>query len=167
MRTRIIILLMLITLMVGCKTKNKTNTIPQNYTSEIVLKLYNKEGENSYKINFLCRDNNYSIKATTPFQSWNTSYLSDSRFIINNDKFPESSSIIENFKLSKQLIYDFDLEKFKPTSQVVSDQLIFYDGTYKHLLSFSKENFLPESILIYKNDKLVKTILYEKITVEK
>lgn len=167
MRSRILILLILSMLMVGCKANSKTNIIPQNYTSEIVLKLYNKEGENSYKIDFLCRENNYSIKATTPFQSWNTSYLSDSRFIINNDKFPESSSIIENFKLSKQLIYDFDLEKFKTTSQVVSDQLIYCDGTYKHLLNFSKENFLPESILIYKNDKLVKTIQYEKIKVEK
>jgi len=86
--------------------------------------------------------------------------------MLNNDDFPESSVVIENFKLTDSLIYDFNLSKYDSGTDTIPDELVYYDGTYKHVLNFSKESLLPASIFIYKNDNLVKTITYEKINIE-
>lgn len=166
MRLKILCLVLILWLVCGCSARTEPFIIPVNYTGEALMKVYTDNSENPYKVSIVCREGNYSFRADTAAQSWNFAYLSGDRCILNNDKFPESSAVIENFKLADSLIYDFDLGKFDSSSDAIPEELVYFDGTYKHVLSFSKESLLPETIFIYKNDNLVKTIQYEKINIE-
>lgn len=168
MKLKILCLVILLLAVSGCSTRSKVENfaIPVNYTGEALMKVYTENSENAYKVNIICRDNNYSFRADTGTSSWNYAYLSGNRCVLNNDKFPESSVTIENFKLADSLTYDFDLSKFDNKVDPLPDELVYFDGTYKHVLNFSKERLLPSTIFIYKNDNLVKTITYEKINIE-
>ena len=157
--------LILLIVLSGCTAESKQFILPINYTGEALMKVYTDKTENNYKINIICRDGNYSIRTESENEAWNYAYVSGNRCILSNDKFPESSVTIENFQLTDVLLQDFDLEKFD-IAEDLPDELIYWDGTYKHILSFSKENLLPKTIFIYKNDKLVKAIQYEKINIE-
>ena len=152
-------------MLIGCSSEQDPFVIPVNYTGEALMKVYTDKTENDYKVNIICRDGNYSIRMESENEAWNYAYLSGERCIMTNDRFPESSVTIENFKLTESLIYDFDFEKYN-LAENLSEELVYWDGTYKHVLNFSKESRLPESIFIYKNDKLVKAIQYERIKVE-
>jgi len=158
--------ILILTALCGCSDENDTYVIPVNYTGEALMKVYTKKSENLYKINIICRDNNYSIRTDTGNESWNSAFFKDNRCILNNDKFPESSIVMENFVIGDLLMHDFDLGKFENSLDILPEELIYWDGTYKHVLNFSKENLLPSTIFIYKNDNLVKAIQYEKINIE-
>lgn len=166
MKLKILCLVLIVFTVCGCSAKSDPYVIPVNYTGEVLMKVYTENSENAYKVNIICRDNNYSFRTDADSLAWNSAYLSGNRCILNNDKFPENSIVMENFKLADSLIYDFDLTKFDNSLDTIPDELIYYDGTYKHVLNFSKESLLPASIFIYKNDDLVKTIAYEKINIE-
>lgn len=166
MKLKILFLILIILFVSGCKEKVDPFVIPVNYTGEALMKVYTENSENAYKVNIICRDGNYSFRTYSDTQAWNTAYLSGNRCVLNNDKFPENSVVVENFKLADSLIYDFDLNKFESTLDAMPEELVYYDGTYKHVLNFSKEKLLPASIFIYKNDNLVKTIQYEKLNME-
>ena len=167
MRLKTICLILFVITFCGCsKVSDSPFVIPVNYTGEAVMKVYTENSENDYRVNVICRDSNYSIKVNSGKESWNSAFLSGSRCVLNNDKFPENSVVIENFNITDSLIYDFDLKKFDSSFDVMPEELVYFDGTYKHVLNFNKENLLPYSIFIYKNDNLVKTIYYEKINME-
>ncbi len=166
MRLKILCIILILFTVCGCSAKSNPFIIPVNYTGEALMKVYTDNSKNEYKVDIVCRDGNYSFRADTGEQSWNFAYLAGNRCVLNNDKFPENSENIENFELTDSLIYDFDLSKFDISLDTIPDELVYFDGTYKHVLSFSKESLLPEKIFIYKNDNLVKTILYKKINIE-
>ncbi len=166
MKLKVLCLILILSTLCGCSVKADPFVIPVNYTGEALMKVYTDKSENAYKVNIICRDGNYSFRADSGTQSWNIAYLSGSRCVLNNDKFPEDSVVIENFQLTDSLVYDFDLSKFDSSLDIMPEELVYFDGTYKHVLNFSKESLLPETIFIYKNDKLVKTIQYEKINIE-
>ncbi len=166
MKLKIFCLIVLVIALCGCSAKTEKFVIPANYTGEALVKVYTDNSENSYKMNIVCRDGNYSFRADTGKEAWNFAYLSGSRCVLNNDRFPESSVSVDNFKLIDSLVYDFDLTKFNTSMDELPDELIYFDGNYKHVLNFGKESLLPASIFIYKKDNLVKTIQYEKINIE-
>lgn len=168
MKLKILCLVIWLLAVSGCSTKSEVDNfvIPVNYTGEALMKSYTEYSENAYKVNIICRDNNLSFRTEIGNVAWNSAYLTGNRCVLNNDKFPESSVTIENFKLTDTLAYDFDLSKFDNKVDPLPDELVYFDGTYKHVLNFSKERLLPSSIFIYKNDNLVKTITYEKINIE-
>lgn len=167
MKLKIICLFLFVITVCGCSNvSDNPFIIPVNYTGEAVMKVYTENSENEYKVSIICRDSNYSFKINSGNESWNSAFLSGNRCVLNNDKFPENSVVIENFNITDSLTYDFDLKKFDHYFDVMPEELSYFDGTYKHVLNFSKENLLPISIFIYKNDNLVKTILYEKINIE-
>ncbi|MFA9422717.1 MAG: hypothetical protein ACERLG_04020 [Sedimentibacter sp.] len=163
---KICVLILIIVILGGCKDKNETYVIPVNYTGEATVKVYTEKSENTYHVNIICRNKNYSIRTETENKGWNSAFFQDGRCVLNNDKFPESSTVIEKFVIGDSLIHDFDLGKFQNTLDEMPEEIIYWDGTYKHVLNFSKENLLPNTIFIYKNDNLVKTIVYEKINIE-
>lgn len=166
-KLKICSLILIIAALCGCSVKSgDPYVIPVNYTGEALMKVYTEKSENVYKVNIVCRDNNYSIRTDAGNESWNAAFLSDNRCILNNDKFPESSVVIENFIIGDLLVNDFDLGKFYTDLDTMPEELVYWDGTYKHVLNFSKENLLPSTIFIYKNDNLVKAIQYEKISIE-
>lgn len=167
MKFKILCLMLYMLLVCSCsKTRNDHFTIPVNYTADAVMKVYTDNSENDYSINIICRNSNYSFKTASSGESWNMAFLSGNRCILNNDKFPENSVTLDNFNITDSLIFDFDLKKFDNSLDITPDELVYFDGTYKHVLNFSKENSLPSSILIYKNDNLVKSISYVKINAE-
>ena len=166
MKLKIMCLIFAVVAVCGCSKEAEPFVIPVNYTGEATMKVYTENSENAYRVNIVCRDGNYSFRADTGAQSWNFAYLSGNRCVLNNDKFPESSVVIENFKMTDSLVYDFDLTKFEVSSDAIPEELVYFDGMYKHVLDFSKESLLPSTIFIYKNDNLVKTIAYEKMNVE-
>ena len=149
----------------GCTSAADPFILPVNYTGDALMKVYTDKTENDYKVNIICRDGNYSIRTESENEAWNYAYVSGNRCILTNDKFPESSVTIENFQLAEVLLQDFDFGKFDVLEDI-PEELIYWDGTYKHVLNFSKENLLPKTIFIYKNDKLVKAIQYEKLVIE-
>ncbi len=159
-------LVLIIVALCGCTAKSEPYVIPINYTGEALVKVYTEKSENDYKVSIICRDNNYSIRTDTGNEAWNSAFFQDGRCVLNNDKFPENSQVIENFVIGDTLIHDFDLEKFHNSLDTTPEEIIYWDGTYKHVLNFSKENLLPSTIFIYKNDNLVKTIEYEIINIE-
>lgn len=166
MRLKFCFAILATVLLFGCKAESKVYVIPSDYTGAAVMKVYADNTENTYNVNIIVRGGNYSIRTTAGGETWNTAYLSGGRCVLNNDKFPDGSVTIEDFQLEKLLVHDFDLEKFDNSSDPSSDETIYYDGTYRHDLKFSRETMLPESIHIYKNDNLVKTIEYENIKIE-
>ncbi|HNZ82530.1 MAG TPA: hypothetical protein PLL21_05495 [Sedimentibacter sp.] len=149
----------------GCAAEDNPFILPVNYSAEALMKVYTDKTENDYKVNIILRDGNYSIRTESEDESWNYAYVSGNRLILNNDKFPESSVTLENYKLNKTLLHDFDFRKFDILENI-PEELIYWDGEYKHVLNFSKENLLPKTIYIYNNDKLVKAIQYETIKIE-
>ncbi len=161
----IISCLILMLLICACSAQDDPFILPVNYTGEASMKVYTDKTENDYRVSIICRQGNYSIRTETENEAWNHAYVSGNRFVLTNDKFSESSVTIENFQLTEQLIHDFDFGKFD-VLDVLPGELIYFDGTYKHILNFSKENLLPSKIFIYKNDKLVKAIQYEKLNIE-
>lgn len=163
---KILCVVLIFIVLCGCRAKDESYILPTKYTGEAVLKVYTDKSENNYNVKILCRDGNFNLTVGDGSDSWNMACLADNRCILNNVKFPESSVTIENFKLSNTLLYDFDLKKFQSTPEPLPDELVFWDGTYKHVLNFSKENLLPKTIFIYKNDILVKAIQYDKINIE-
>ena len=164
MRLTVLCLVLLIVVS-GCTAEDNPFILPVNYTGEALMKVYTDKTENDYKVNIICRDGNYSIRTESENEAWNYAYVSGNRCILNNDKFPESSVTIENFKLNETLMHDFNFGKFDVLEDI-PEELIYWDGTYKHVLNFSKENLLPKTIFIYNNDKLVKAIRYEIINIE-
>ncbi|MDF2616892.1 MAG: hypothetical protein K0Q47_1547 [Sedimentibacter sp.] len=166
MKLKICCLILIVFLLSSCKAEDKTFSIPVNYTADAVVKVFAPTREDIYNLNIICRDNNYSIKLSAGNQTWNTAYLSGGRCVLSNDKFPDSSVTIENFKTEKYLVQDIDLTKFQNTEDGLSEEIIYWDGTFRHVLSFNSENLLPDTIFIYKNDDLVKTIKYENIKIE-
>ncbi|NLJ57287.1 MAG: hypothetical protein GX339_00400 [Tissierellia bacterium] len=162
---RFIICLITTIVLCGCSVEQDPYVLPVDYTGEALMKVYTDEIENDYRVNIICRDGNYSIRTESANEAWNYAYVSGDRCILTNDKFPDSSVTIENFKLKDTLIHDFDFGKFDVVEEL-PEELIYWDGNYKHILNFSDENKLPETIFIYKNDKLVKAIQYEKLNIE-
>jgi len=43
----------------GCSKKADPYVIPVNYTGDALMKVYTENSENAYKVNIVCRDNNY------------------------------------------------------------------------------------------------------------
>lgn len=166
MKLKICCLILIVVLLCSCKAEDKTFSIPVNYTADVSMKVYEQTRENTYNLSIICRDFNYSIKTSSGKQTWNTAYLSGGRCVLSNDKFPDSSVTIENFKTEKYLVQDLDLSKFENTEDGLSEEIIYWDGTFRHVLRFSSENLLPDTIFIYKNDDLVKTIEYENMKIE-
>ena len=164
MRLTVLCLVLLIVVS-GCTAEDNPFILPVNYTGEALMKVYTDKTENDYKVNIICRDGNYSIRTESENEAWNYAYVSGNRCILNNDKFPESSVTIENFKLNETLMHDFNFGKFDVLEDI-PEELIYWDGEYKHVLNFSKENLLPKTIFIYYSDKLVKAIQYEIINIE-
>ena len=167
MKLKICCLILTVAVLCSCSAENDTYVIPVDYTGEAVMKVYTNKSENAYRVSIICRDNNYSIRMDSGKESWNTAYLSGSRCVLSNDKFPDGSVTIENFHVDKMLVHDFDLGKFDNSSDALTEEIIYWDGTYKHVLNFNNENLLPGTIFIYKNDILVKAIEYENIKIEK
>lgn len=166
MKLKLLCLILMVLAISGCSKKVDPFVIPVNYTGEALMKVYTENSENAYKVNVICRDGNYSFRMNSDTQTWNIAYLSGNRCVLNNDKFPENSVVIENFKLADSFIYDYDLNKFDSGVDSIPEELVYYDGTYKHVLNFSKESLLPATIFIYKNDNLVKAIQYEILNIE-
>lgn len=160
----IIIIVILMTLC-GCSKEPDPFILPVNYTGELLMKVYTDKTENNYKVSIISRDGNYSIRTESENEAWNYAYVTGNKCILSNDKFPESSVTIENFKIKDTLIHDYDLSKFDVLEDL-PEELIYFDGTNKHVLNFSKENLLPHTIFIYNNDKLVKAIQYENLNIE-
>lgn len=161
----LLVIILIIATLCSC-AKDEPFIIPVNYTGVALIKVHTDKSENTYKTNIICRDGNYSFSIDEGSVSWNVAIFNDNRCILNNENFPESSVTLENFNLSNLIIADFDFSKFNSSMEPIPEELIYWDGTYKHVLNFSKENLLPKTILIYKNDNLVKTILYEEINIE-
>jgi len=149
----------------ACSSGQKPFIMPVNYSCEALMKVYTDKTENEYKVNIICRDGNYSIRTESENEAWNYAFVSGNRCILNNDKFPESSVTIEDFRINDSLIYDFDFGKFDVLEEI-PEELIYWDGEYKHVLNFSKETLLPKTIHIYNKDKLIKAIEYETIKIE-
>lgn len=163
---RLLIIALLCMILVGCSAKSKSFVIPDNYTGEALMKVYTDKTENSYKVSLIHRDGNSNFSINDGDMKWNVAFLNDGRCILSNELFSDSSVNLENFKLMEVLSFDFDFSKFKNDLEELPQELVYWDGTYKHILSFNKESLLPESILIYKNENLVKAIQYDKINVE-
>jgi|GEM_PF-398074 len=159
------LLLILVVLLSACSSGQKPFIMPVNYSCEALMKVYTDKTENEYKVNIICRDGNYSIRTESENEAWNYAFVSGNRCILNNDKFPESSVTIEDFRINDSLIYDFDFGKFDVLEEI-PEELIYWDGVYKHVLNFSKETLLPKTIHIYNKDKLIKAIEYETIKIE-
>ena len=161
----IVLCLVLMIVLSGCGAEDNPFILPVNYSAEALMKVYTDKTENDYKVNIICRDGNYSIRTESENGSWNYAYVSGNRLILNNDKFPESSVTLDNYKLNERLLHDFDFGKYDVLEDI-PEELIYWDGEYKHVLNFSKESLLPYKIFIYNNDKLVKAIQYEIIKIE-
>ena len=104
------IMLCLISLIVlsGCTASDNPFVLPVNYTGEAFMKVYTDNTENDYRVNVIRREGNYSIRAETENGAWNYAVVSGNRCILTNDKFPDRSVTIENFKLAGNLFIDFD-----------------------------------------------------------
>ena len=152
--------------LVGCSIKNEPFVIPVNYTGEANVKVYTDKTENTYSVKITCKNGGYNFTIDEGSSLWNISYEGNV-CVLNNDKFKESSVEIDNFKIAETLLSEFNLNKFNTSVDPIPEELIYWDGTYKHVLNFSKENLLPEKIFIYKNDNLVKAIQYNIINIEK
>jgi hypothetical protein len=150
----------------GCSVKNESFVIPVNYTSDAVMKVYTENTENTYNIKIKCKDGDYSFLINEGPSKWGVDYV-DGSCVLNNDKFKENNVKIDNFKMVNPLVYEYDLSKFNNSSDTISQEVVYWDGTYKHVLNFNKENLLPDEIFIYKNDNLVKTIQYSNINIDK
>jgi len=165
---KLIILLNLICIISGCSKsliKEKHYVIPVNYSGEATVKIYTDKTENTYAVKIVCKDGNYSFIVNDGSANWNIT-MDGGACTLNNDKFKDNNVTINNFKIADSLIDEFNLGKFNNLQDNMPDELIYWDGTYKHVLNFSKENLLPENIFIYKNDVLVKTIQYDKLKME-
>lgn len=165
MRLIVLCLLLLLIVVSGCSAEDNPFIMPVNYSGEALMKVYTDKTENDYKVNIIYRDGNYSIRTESEDEAWNYAYVSGNRCILTNDKFPDCSVTLENYKLNETLLHDFDFGKFDVLEEI-PQVLTYWDGEYKHVLNFSKENLLPETIFIYNNDKLVKAIQYETISIE-
>lgn len=165
---KLIICIILICIIIGgCSVKDESFVIPVNYTGEASMKVYTDNTENTYNVKIKCKDGDYNLIIDEGSSLWGIDYI-DGSCVLNNNKFKENSVRIDNFKMMNPLIYEFDLSKFNNNSvDPIPEELIYWDGTYKHVLNFSKENLLPEKIFIYKNDNLVKAIQYNEINIEK
>ncbi len=152
-------------ILAACSVKDDSFVIPVNYTGQANMKVYTDDTENSYSVKITCKDGDYSFVINEGSSCWNIDYK-DSACFLNNDKFKDSSVRIDNFKMVNPLVYEFDLNKFNSSVDPIPEELIYWDGTYKHVLNFSKENLLPDKIFIYKNDNLVKAIQYGEINIE-
>jgi len=162
---KFIIFLILICIFSGCSIKEEPYIIPEDYTGEAIVKVYTQKTENVYDVKIACRDNNFSININEGTTRWTIAMDGDTCNLIN-DNFKDNMVTINNFKLADSLVTDLDLSKFDNSLAPVSNELIYWDGTFKHVLNFSKENLLPENIFIYKNDNLVKAIQYNKLIIE-
>lgn len=151
--------------LIGCSLKSAQYIIPINYTAEASVKVYTDKTENAYNVKIICKDGSYNFAIDDGSSVWDISYESNV-CVLNNNKFKESSVKINDFKIADSLLSEFNLNKFNVYLDPVPDELIYWDGIYKHILNFSKDNLLPEKIFIYKNDYLVKAIHYNKINIE-
>lgn len=152
-------------ILAGCSVKNESFVIPANYTGQANMKVYTDNTENSYNVKIMCKDGDYSFVIDEGSSCWSVDYT-DNVCVLSNDKFKDSSVRIDNFKMNNPLVYEFDLNKFNSSVDPIPEELIYWDGTYKHVLNFSKENLLPDKIFIYKNDNLVKAIQYDEINIK-
>jgi hypothetical protein len=121
----IIFILVLLMALSGCAAEDKSFILPVNYSAKALMKVYTDKTENDYKINIICRDGNYSIRTESENAAWNYAYVSGNRCILNNDKFPESSVTIENYKLNDILLHDFDFGKFDVFEDIPEESLKF------------------------------------------
>lgn len=152
-------------ILAGCSVKNESFMIPDNYSGQANMKVYTDNTENSYNVKIMCKDGDYSFVINEGSFCWSVDYVDDV-CVLNNDKFKDSSVKIDNFKMTNPLVYEFDLNKYNSSVDPIPEELIYWDGTYKHVLNFSKENLLPDKIFIYKNENLVKAIQYDEINIE-
>ena len=162
----IICLVLICIFLIGCSKENEPFVIPVNYTADASVIAYTDKTENSYNVKITCKNDGYNFTIDDGSSYWNISYEGKVCTLLN-DKFKENSVQIDNFKIGDSLLSEFNLNKFNTSLDPVPEELIYWDGTYKHVLDFSKDNLLPEKIFIYKNDNLVKAIHYNKINIEK
>lgn len=161
----LVVLLVLTCILAGCSAEKNFFIIPHNYSGEAVVKIYSEKKENTYNVNIKCRDGNYSLNFDDGEIKWSLSVYDD-KCSLNNEKFKDNFVVINEFNISHSLISEFDLSKFDYSEGPKPEEIIYWDGTYKHVLNFNKENLLPDNIFIYKNDNLVKTIQYSKLDIE-
>jgi len=149
----------------GCSLKDESFVIPVNYTGHANVKVYSDNTENSYSVKIKCMKGDYSFIINEGSSCWSIDFKGGT-CILNNDKFKEIIVKIDDFKIVNSMVYEFDLNKFNYDEDPMPEELIYWDGTYKHVLNFNKENLLPSTIFIYKNDNLVKAIQYDEIKIE-
>lgn len=149
----------------GCFSHEKSFIIPLNYTCNAIVKIHTDKTENNYNVDIACKDNNYGFTISDEVTSWNILYNED-KCVMSNGKFKENDIVIDNLKIRNMLMSEFDLSKFKFDDDNKRDKITYFDGIYKHVLTFSEENFLPNKIFVYKNNNLVKTIEYIEFKVE-
>jgi predicted small lipoprotein YifL len=148
----------------GCG-KKEPFVIPVNYSGEAVVKAYTDKTENAYTVKIIVIDGKYSLNIDEGNTNWNIS-MQDGSCVLYNEKFSDNTVTINNFKMKDSIISEFDLSKFDNIEDPIPEEIIYWDGTYKHVLNFSKENSLPKNIFIYKNENLVKAIEYTKMEIK-
>lgn len=165
---KFVILLVFTCILSGCSgtaLKERNYVIPDNYSGEALVKSYTDKTENEYTVKVACKDGRYNFVISNGTSDWNID-MDGGTCILSNGKFSDGNVTIDSYKIADSLIDEFNLSKFNRLQEKIPDELIYWDGTYKHVLTFSKENLLPKNIFIYKNDILVKTIEYKNLKLE-
>lgn len=162
--TAFTLLIFLLVSISGC-AKKEPFVIPVNYSGEAVVKSYTDKTENTYNVKIIIKDGTYSLNIDDDKANWNIS-INENSCVLYNEKFKDNMITINNFKLKDSIISEFDLSKFNNNEDPIPEEIIYWDGTYKHVLNFSKENLLPKNIFIYKNENLVKAIEYTKMEIK-
>lgn len=163
----IIAVLVIILFLTGCSFRKTEYTAPKKYYSEILMTTHSDSEKQNVKYNMkiLCNDEEYKII----INHGNVNFfiqLTDGKCTLINDKFTDNQ-ILGSLTVFENLYSEIDLDKFTGLKSKASNTVEAYEGLYKYVLEYNKNNFSPQKLYIYKDDFIIKTFEYNNVELYK
>lgn len=163
----LLVIFLIITLLTGCSLKEDEYIAPQKYYSEILMTTYsNSEKQDiKYDMKILCNNDEYKIIINYN----NINFFiqcADGKCVLINDKFSDNQ-IVGSLTVFENLYNEINLNKFTGLKSRALNSLEAYDGLYKYVLEYNKNNFSPKKLHIYKDDAIIKTFEYNNVELYK
>lgn len=159
---KILVCILLVLALCGCKKTNKFYQAPLKYTAETVMTVNADNQDKEYMMNIACDINKYKITVKNNLINYGILYDEETCTLIN-DNFKENQVVLNNPTIIDSMLYEINLNKFTGMECDESNTITLNDGSFKNILVYDQKTFKPVKISVFRDDELVKTVEYNNV----
>lgn len=161
------LIFIIVLLLTGCSIKESEYIAPQKYYSDIIMTTYSNSEKQNINYDMKILYNNDEFKIIVKYNNINFFIqCAEGKCVLINDKFSDNQ-IVGSLTVFENLYNEINLNKFTGLKSRASNSIETYDGLYKYVLEYNKNNFSPIKLHIYNNDGIIKSFEYNNVELYK